>query len=679
MVRGITNFVQSAGNLLRPHKLQNTYLVIDGKNISFQLHLNHSKGQEFFGGDYDSYARHVTEFFEALLKCNITPIVVFDGNNEEKKLNTNFDRYEKRLRAAASYTPALAGPGDSAVFPLFLRTVFTDVINKLDILVYRCEFAADNDIANLAKELNCPILSQDSDYYIYDVLYLPYNSFNATPIKNNSTLEYYLHCDLYSCKYFLNSYPGLRWEHMTILATVSGNDYIESEEFETFYNKLCKQRGRAARMKNVINFLKNKSFESALSQIMNYLPIVDKKKIAKKIAENIIGYKYTESLIPKCLDIPNFKKDPSLNTDICGKLDTLVYTTFKNYFSIDIFEEDKITEISQSLQSVDINKTAPAWFLLKNQTCVYPAPVFEIAFSIMYFLPAILEDLGNISAHSISYNILSAMNKMMTQTLKGKEVPLKVVCRQNNRPIISKYQMDTYKKDIVYLKDIPSLTKDEKLVVLFEVLGFRLEKDELLLALKEIPSDWHLFLICVIYWKKNAISVINDAHLNSIYLCAAVLKIVDSNIGVERSVENFKSKYDVVLQSEFTDKQMQCNKFEDILRKISQNECVFVMQNLIYNFKFNTKIKFDKKVVHAFAELQSCIYFINALNSMLEEPIERIFIQQFYNDTFLYNTYQEISQKENVQTVLTAQLTESLAVSQVCKYFLKMQQNFLKG
>lgn len=669
MVRGITNFIQQSPNqLLRPHKLRNTYLIIDGKNISFQLHLQNSRGREFFGGDYDSYARCVTAFFDALIKCQITPIVVFDGNNEEKKLNTNFDRYNKRFRAATNYLPAIAGSGDLSVFPLFLRTVFTDVVNKMDVLVYRCEFAADNEIAGLGRELNAPILSQDSDYYIYDVLYVPFSSLKLTPQTLAPSSDFYLSCELYSCKYFLNAYPGLRWEHMTLIATVSGNDYIESDVFEDFYSQLCKQRGRAARLKSLINFLRNKSFEVALSQIMNSLHVFDKKKLAKQIAESIICYQYKQSVIPKALKLKNFKLDESLKTDVCASanLTALVCSALKG-----LYTEGNLQEIDLALQKVNLSANQVDGFLQNNQMCFYPAPVFEIAFSIMYFFPAILENSENSSVHTVSYKILSAINKIISQTLKGKEVPLKVVGRQAKMSVVQKFELDTFKDDIVCLKDISDLTKDEKLDVLLNVLDFKSDKNAILEMFAEIPSDWHLFFVCLMYWKANAISDINDDHLKSIYLCAIILKIVDKAVGVERSLQELSSKYADILNSTA---EIKPDKSANVFDTISKSESVFCLREFIPKFQYDTKYKFDKKVVHAFAEIQSCIYFINSLNALLDCPLEKILISEFYNDTFLFNVYHAFCQegmKISLETVLPA-------INAACLRFERSMKNILK-
>lgn len=85
-VRGLTTYIAEHSDLyLLSHKLQNTYVVIDGNSIASQLYKKCTKSDSVFGGDYDEYHKIVTDFFKALTKCNITPIVIFDGGYEKKK------------------------------------------------------------------------------------------------------------------------------------------------------------------------------------------------------------------------------------------------------------------------------------------------------------------------------------------------------------------------------------------------------------------------------------------------------------------------------------------------------------------------------------------------------------------------------------------------------------------
>lgn len=60
-----------------------------------------------------------------------------------------------------------------AVHPLLLRTVFLTVVEKFDIKVVQCQYEADGDIAALARGLKCPVVSNDSDFYVLGIPIIP--------------------------------------------------------------------------------------------------------------------------------------------------------------------------------------------------------------------------------------------------------------------------------------------------------------------------------------------------------------------------------------------------------------------------------------------------------------------------------------------------------------------------
>lgn len=60
-----------------------------------------------------------------------------------------------------------------SVLPLLVKIVFLMVLKEFDIEVVQCQNEADGDIAALARGLKCPVVSNDSDFYVMDVLVIP--------------------------------------------------------------------------------------------------------------------------------------------------------------------------------------------------------------------------------------------------------------------------------------------------------------------------------------------------------------------------------------------------------------------------------------------------------------------------------------------------------------------------
>lgn len=51
------------------------------------------------------------------------------------------------------------------VMPIITRDTFIAVLMEITIPFVVCDFEADIEIANLANQFNCPVLSDDSDFY----------------------------------------------------------------------------------------------------------------------------------------------------------------------------------------------------------------------------------------------------------------------------------------------------------------------------------------------------------------------------------------------------------------------------------------------------------------------------------------------------------------------------------
>lgn len=60
-----------------------------------------------------------------------------------------------------------------SVLPLLLKTLFIGVLKEFGVDVIQCQYEADGDIASLARGLKCPVVSNDSDFYVMDILVIP--------------------------------------------------------------------------------------------------------------------------------------------------------------------------------------------------------------------------------------------------------------------------------------------------------------------------------------------------------------------------------------------------------------------------------------------------------------------------------------------------------------------------
>ncbi|XP_024152354.1 protein asteroid homolog 1 [Oryzias melastigma] len=222
-VQGLTTFVEGNSNFLQNLNFKNSRLVIDGCSLYFYLYFNHGLDQQH-GGDYDAFACLLIRFLSALAACNIQAFVVLDGGTDpsDKKFATLRERMQGKIRDADHICHGRNG----SVLPLLTRDVFIQVLIQRGIPLVQCPAEADWEIACLAYNWKCPVLTNDSDFYVFDLPagYLPLRYFQwsnvgGKPSQRHISARHYTTNSL--CRWF----GGLNPELLPLCAVLSGNDY----------------------------------------------------------------------------------------------------------------------------------------------------------------------------------------------------------------------------------------------------------------------------------------------------------------------------------------------------------------------------------------------------------------------------------------------------------------------
>uniref|UniRef100_I3J107 Asteroid homolog 1 n=1 Tax=Oreochromis niloticus TaxID=8128 RepID=I3J107_ORENI len=187
-VHGLTTFVEGNRHFLQDVKFRDSRLVIDGCSLYFRLYFNHGLDQ-LHGGDYDAFASLLTQFLTALATCNIQPYVVLDGGMDPS--NKKFDTLRQRLQSKIKEADNLSHGRNGSVLPILTRDVFIQVLIQSGVPLIQCPAEADWEIACLAQEWKCPVLTNDSDFYIFDLPggYLPFRFFQWTNLNDASLLR----------------------------------------------------------------------------------------------------------------------------------------------------------------------------------------------------------------------------------------------------------------------------------------------------------------------------------------------------------------------------------------------------------------------------------------------------------------------------------------------------------
>jgi len=182
------------------------------------------------GGEYAAFEEVTERFITALRTCGITPYVVLDGGSDQtdKKLETVTQRAEQRILKA--HQAALSGRKEY-ILPQLARYMFRQTLARLEVPVAQCFAEADQEIAALATEWNCPVLSNDSDFYIFNLPagLLPISHFRwkeVTQSGSQSGSQSYIPCRRYYTSSFCVFF-GIQRQLLPIFATLAGNDYVK--------------------------------------------------------------------------------------------------------------------------------------------------------------------------------------------------------------------------------------------------------------------------------------------------------------------------------------------------------------------------------------------------------------------------------------------------------------------
>uniref|UniRef100_A0A8C4HKE4 Protein asteroid homolog 1 n=1 Tax=Dicentrarchus labrax TaxID=13489 RepID=A0A8C4HKE4_DICLA len=247
-VHGLTTYVEGNRHLLQDVKFRDSRLVIDGCSLYYRLYFNNGLDQQH-GGDYGTFTRLLTQFLSALAACNIQPYVVLDGGIDpsDKKFSTLRQRQQSKIREADSLSHGRNG----SVLPLLTRNVFIQVLIQRGVPLVQCPAEADWEIACLAHQWQCPVLTNDSDFYIFDLPggYLPLRFFQWTNL-NGKASHRYISARCYTTKRLCGLFGGINQELLPLCAVLTGNDYSAPKDAETLLDLLnlsstyCRGGGR---------------------------------------------------------------------------------------------------------------------------------------------------------------------------------------------------------------------------------------------------------------------------------------------------------------------------------------------------------------------------------------------------------------------------------------------------
>ncbi|KAJ3597691.1 hypothetical protein NHX12_001208, partial [Muraenolepis orangiensis] len=274
-VKGLYSLLEDNSQIYEDIRFRDSKLLIDGSNLAYILYFK-SKLEQNHGGQYLAFQTYVQSFFTTLKECGIKPYVVLDGGSGTSniKLETNMERgRDKVLRANSA---AQTGKTEN-ILPVLSQLVFQQTLIDMEVPLVKCIGEADCELAALASEWRCPVLSRDSDFYIFDLPagVLPLDHFRW------EAADSYIPCKRYTTSRFC-SFFKINDQLLPAFASLAGNDYVNLREIKwvKFLPGGRKRKTyRIASLEGLLNWLRRfQTTKDALRAAMTLMPNMSRQE-----------------------------------------------------------------------------------------------------------------------------------------------------------------------------------------------------------------------------------------------------------------------------------------------------------------------------------------------------------------------------------------------------------------
>ena len=696
-VRGLSTFIDNNQKLLSVQKLHDTKVVIDGNNLYhflyYQYHIVHQ-----YGGDYDHFSRKCKRFFSLLGKCGVEPIVVFDGGYgpDDRKLPTILSRLRDRLSTAES----ICKTGHGKIIPILAIETFRLVLVELNIPHVACEFEADDDIATLANDLNCPVLSNDSDFFVYDLTagYIPLDYMNLTlcvhnpetaeesictkdKVLNNSEYRY-LPVKFYHRDRLAELFSNKSAFVIPLFATLLGNDYLSTADLALFYAQLQIPRSSKKyffssksqnRLASLIQWL-NENKESDLDTFVDFVVEncgKEETNLREEICRSVKSYCLTTHY--GSVDLKDFlgKLNGKTNKPKSSVIENQENQTITNY-------KDKTETGDNDSHSVTDyhGNHLPSWFVEKLRKCEIHPHVQNAAILHRVILPCQVEIITDPSTYQCSRAIREIIYGILFQSDAHTSDRLS----QDN--CVVEYDRDQKNTKKMYVAPAPAeeVAHGNSLPTLISIVGLTLQDRQLLLlnvlglskgsyaSFKDsgFYDDLVLMIGLMIFWINHAMPKILSAHLDSFILGMIAiqtksLKWIEERklIGLEYVEPNL---YKQITQAFYDSSDKQIERFDKNVEKYFEKP------------HHSSKNPANFKIVHGFSQLQACLRDVINLNQLLLCPFTEINPSVILNCTLLYNLCSEIDVRANSELFILEMLDRG---SPLCQTFSSIKKQVM--
>ncbi|NXH19202.1 ASTE1 protein, partial [Bucco capensis] len=597
-VQGLTALVEWHGAFLTELRVRDTKLVIDGSSLYHCLCF--ASAADFrCGGDYGPFATAVSEFFGSLRRCQVAPFVVLDGGRGpgDRKLATLRERAADRLRAARGLSRG--GPG--TLVPLLTRETFVQALRRLGVPFVQCFAEADREIAGLANRWNCPVLSLDSDFCVFDLSggYCPLSHFQWRNVcTEDGPRGSYVPARRFSVERFCGHFGALKKSLLPLFAVMSGNDYLGPAALEVFFSRVRLPRGggagrgpRHARLRSLLGWLAQFAEPAqALDGVLEHLKAHQRDEVRELLCVSMEDYTPSDANLEEFFRGGRYECEASRSTDI------------------------------------------PRWMLdalAKGELAPFISNVLILRST---FLHAQVENMQRPSAHSTALPIRRVIYRLLLKASQSTKAasPSK---QSNEPPVVCEFVrlQETIKKTLIQAASLPPGFYDD---------CFPLEK------LMEVPTSCRRMLLLETLGVKMSVLESIPSHLQ---LPAAVTCFWIQSSEPQVKLHQLKALLLMVVSGELH----RITNDPDPTALCAEKDSIAYNEFLKWKEKKLQSEDFDLDAAHSFCQWQCCLQMGLYLNQLLCTPLSEPDLSRLYSGTLVHRLCQELKSTPSLENLFS--------------------------
>lgn len=445
--------------------LKDCPVVLDGNGLPYYLSRRADLKWKF-GGQYPALRQVMEDFLDALRQRNVKPIcIVFDGIDPADKLETLRVRKEGFQKTVIDGINGQESYGHQNILPPLITETFRKFLEDYNsshgnLKIYSGDEEADSLGIVIANNLNCPLLGEDSDYFISALKngYIPYSKISwsgaGSPVTGKA--------------YYRDSFArslGIEPEVVLAIPALVGNDSLPNLVDTTSLKRIRDNPDyRGADTETAILFIKR---QRSLSAIERNIESNDGTFVLDKFRE---GMQKAREMY-----------------EGSGVFDEVYFRKFCSYRPKN-------------------GGHFPTWMIEQYRDFKLSKNFFEVLLKAVYFHRVIPDDYTQESAKIFSRPI----RLLFYGILQVREV--REVVRVGQGLVVQQVTSQPSELSIFTMDTVPV---DRKIQELCRVSMCNVA------SLSSLKPEWYIPIASVCYWAKTARVSKNDLKLKALLLCFA--------------------------------------------------------------------------------------------------------------------------------------------------------------